>query len=318
MKIIKTDGVLSVEEEQLRYLDGLSAEFVEKTLLTEDALIEHCRDADALMVLREPITARVLAELKRLKVIGRFGVGLDSIDVEAASRAGVQVTYVPDANLVEVSTHAMALILALTRRLKQFDSAVRAGRWAAMTDGAGITRPDRQILGLIGFGQIGRLTAERARVFGYHIIAYDPHMPAERIAAGGAEPVGFDELLARADIVSLHVPATPETRNIMSAQALSRMKEGAILINVARGGLVDEVALADAIRRGHLAGAGIDTFEREPPSPDNPLLALDTVLVSPHAAHYSTQSYAEVRNKVFADVASVLRGGKPVYPVNRI
>lgn len=134
MKIIKTDGVLSVEAEQLRYLDGLNAEFIEKTLLTEDALIEQCRDADALMVLREPITARVLAELKNLKVIGRFGVGLDSIDIEAASRAGVQVTYVPDANLVEVSTHAMALILALTRRLKQFDSAVRAGRWAAMTD----------------------------------------------------------------------------------------------------------------------------------------------------------------------------------------
>ena len=119
-----------------------------------------------------------------------------------------------------------------------------------------------RILGLIGFGQIGRLTAERARVFGYNIIAYDPHMPAERITAGGAEPVGFEELLARADIVSLHVPATPETRNIMSAEALSRMKEGAMLINVSRGGLVDEVALANLIRRRHLAGAGIDTFER--------------------------------------------------------
>lgn len=316
MKIIKTDGMLTVEPEQFAYLEGLGAEFVEKTLLTEDALIAEAKDADALMVLREPITARVLSELKNLKVIGRFGVGLDSIDVEACTRAGVQVTYVPDSNIDEVSTHALALILSLARKLKTYDSAVRKGRWFAMDDGAGITRPSKQVLGLIGFGQIGRLTAAKAKAFGYEIIAYDPYMPAEKISAAGANPVSLEELLGKADFVSLHIPATPETRNIISADALEKMKKDAFVINVSRGGLVDEAALAEAIRSGHIAGAGIDTFEKEPPSPDNPLLALDQVIVSPHAAHYSTQSYAEVRSKVFADVAAVLRGEKPKYPVN--
>lgn len=316
MKIIKTDGMLAVEPEQLAYLEGLGAEFVEKTLLTEEALIAEARDADALMVLREPITARVLSELKNLKVIGRFGVGLDSIDVGAATQAGVQVTYVPDSNIDEVSTHALALILSLARKLKVYDSAVRKGRWLAMDDGAGITRPDKQILGLIGFGQIGRLTAAKARTFGYEIIAYDPYISAERISTTGARPVSLDELFAQADFISLHIPATPETRKIISIEALRKMKKGAYVINVSRGGLVDETALAEAIQSGHIAGAGIDTFEKEPPAPDNPLLALDQVIVSPHAAHYSTQSYAEVRSKVFADVAAVLRGEKPRYPVN--
>lgn len=316
MKIIKTDGMLAVEAEQLAYLHGLDAEFIERTLLTEDELIAEAKDADALMVLREPITARVLSELKNLKVVGRFGVGLDSIDVEAATRAGVQITYVPDSNVDEVSTHTMALILSFARKLKVYDSAVRQGRWAAMDDGAGIARPSGQILGLIGFGQIGRLTAGKAKAFGYEIIAYDPYMPAEKVTAAGARPVSLDELFAQADFVSLHIPVTPETRNIISAEALKMMKRGAVVINVSRGGLVDEAALADAIRSGHIAGAGIDTFEKEPPSPNNPLLSLDQVIVSPHAAHYSAQSYAEVRSKVFADVAAVLKGEKPRYPVN--
>ncbi|MCY1667525.1 C-terminal binding protein [Rhizobium sp. SL86] len=316
MKIIKTDGMLTVEAEQMAYLAGMDVEFVEKTLLTEDALIAECADADALLVLREPITARVLAALPKLKVIGRFGVGLDTIDVEACTRAGVQVTNVPDSNLDEVSTHALAMILALVRRLKLYDTAVRNGRWKALADGEGITRPDRQTLGLIGFGQIGRLTARKAAAFGYRIAAYDPHMPADRIEAAGATPVSLDELIERSDIISLHVPFTPETSNIISRERIARMREGAILINVSRGGLIDEEALAEALTSGQIAAAGLDTLAAEPPSPDNPLLKLDNVLLSPHAAHYSTQSYAEVRSKVFADVAAVLRGETPRYPVN--
>lgn len=316
MKIIKTDGMLTVEPEQMAYLDGLDIDFVEKTLLTEEALIAECRDADALMVLREPITERVLAALPKLKVIGRFGVGLDTIDVDAATRAGVQVTYVPDSNLDEVSTHALALILALVRRLKLYDTAVRNGRWKALADGEGITRPSHQTLGLIGFGQIGRLTARKAAAFGYKIIAYDPHMTAERIAVEGAVPVSLDQLIDSADIISLHVPFTPETQNILSRDAIARMREGAIVINVSRGGLIDEAALAEALVSGQIAAAGLDTLASEPPEADNPLLKLDNVLLSPHAAHYSTQSYAEVRSKVFADVVAVLKGEPPKYPVN--
>lgn len=316
MKIIKTDGMLGVEPEQMAYLDGMDVEFVEKTLLTEDELIAECGDADALLVLREPITARVLAALPKLKVIGRFGVGLDTIDVDACTKAGVQVTNVPDSNLDEVSTHALAMILALVRRLKLYDTAVRNGRWKALADGEGITRPDRQTLGLIGFGQIGRLTAKKAAAFGYSISAYDPHMPADRIEAAGAKAVTLDELIKTSDIISLHVPFTPETQNIISRERIAEMRKGAIVINVSRGGLIDEEALAEALQSGQIAAAGLDTLSAEPPSPDNPLLKLDNVLLSPHAAHYSTQSYAEVRSKVFADVAAVLKGEKPKYPVN--
>ncbi len=316
MKIIKTDGMLGVEPEQMAYLDGMDVEFVEKTLLTEDELIAECGDADALLVLREPITARVLAALPKLKVIGRFGVGLDTIDVDACTKAGVQVTNVPDSNLDEVSTHALAMILALVRRLKLYDTAVRNGRWKALADGEGITRPDRQTLGLIGFGQIGRLTAKKAAAFGYSISAYDPHMPADRIEAAGAKAVTLDELIKTSDIISLHVPFTPETQNIISRERIAEMRKGTIVINVSRGGLIDEEALAEALQSGQIAAAGLDTLSAEPPSPDNPLLKLDNVLLSPHAAHYSTQSYAEVRSKVFADVAAVLKGEKPKYPVN--
>lgn len=316
MKIVKCDGVLSVEDEQLAYLDGLNAIFEERILLTEDELITGCADADALMILREPITERVLGALPKLKVIGRFGVGLDTIDVDACSRAGVQVTYVPDSNVDEVSTHAVAMMLGLGRRLKTYDNAVRSGRWQAIADGEGIARPSQQTLGLVGFGQIGRLTAKKAAAFGYRIIAFDPHLQKERIEAEGVEAVSFDDLIAHADIVSLHVPATPQTRDIISKDVLARMKNGALLINVSRGGLIDEVALAAAIESGHLAGAGIDTLGQEPPGSENPLLKVQNLLLSPHAAHYSKHSYAEVRNKVFADVAAVLKGEQPKYPVN--
>jgi D-3-phosphoglycerate dehydrogenase len=308
--------MLTVEPEQMAYLDGLGADFEEKTLLTEDEIIAEAADADALMVLREPITARVLANLPKLKVIGRFGVGLDSIDVDACTKAGVKVTYVPDSNLDEVSTHAVAMILALVRRLKLYDTAVRNGRWMALADGKGITRPSHQTLGLIGFGQIGRLTAKKAAAFGYKIAAYDPHMPASRIEEAGATPMTLDQLISSSDVISLHVPATPETMNIISRERLAQMRKGAILINVSRGGLVDEAALAEALLSGHLGGAGIDTLASEPPAADNPLLKVDNLLLSPHAAHYSTQSYAEVRSKVFADVAAVLKGEQPAYPVN--
>lgn len=318
MKIVKCDGVLAVEPEQHAYLAELDAAFIEKTLLNEDELIEECYDADALMILREPVTERVLKALPKLKVIGRFGVGLDTIDVEACTRAGVQVTYVPDSNLDEVSTHAVAMMLALARRLKRYDTAVREGRWQAMVDGEGIIRPSHQTLGLIGFGQIGRMTARKASAFGYKIIAYDPYMAAERIAATGVEAATFEEVITQSDIVSLHVPATPETQNIISGDVLARMKKGAILVNVSRGGLVDEGALAEALKSAHLSGAGIDTLVQEPVGMDNPLLSVENLLLSPHAAHYSKQSYSEVRNKVFADVVAVLRNRAPKYGYNSV
>jgi D-3-phosphoglycerate dehydrogenase len=316
MKVFKVDGYVRVGATHLAHFDGLDVEFIDTPFLTEAELIANCGEADALMVLREPITEKVVAALRQCKIISRFGVGLDTVDVEAATRAHVRVTNVPDANVDEVSSHAMAMILMLARRLKAYDGAVRAGSWSSIAGGSGIVRQNTQTLGIIGFGRIGRRVARKARAFGYRMVACDPYVDDVILQAEGVEPISFDRLVESADIVSIHVPVTAETRNMMSAQAIERMKRGAVLINVSRGGLVDEVALGMALQEGRLSGAGIDTLSKEPPPADHPLLKLDNVILSPHAAHYSAQSYNEVLDKAFADVAAVLGGKEPTYPVN--
>jgi D-3-phosphoglycerate dehydrogenase len=317
--VVKTDGLLAVEPEQMSYLAGLNVDFVEKECLTEEALIEACSQADAILALREPFTERVLKELKRCRVISRFGVGLDSIDVPAATRAGIRVTNVPDSNIDEVSTHSLAMILGLLRKLKKYDAAVRAGRWDSLADGAGIRRLNQLTLGIIGFGRVGREVARKAKPFGWSIAAYDPYLAPETIQSQGVAPVALEEIIKSADILTLHIPLTPETANILSAERISRMKPGSFVVNVSRGGLVDEDALCAALLSGHLAGAGIDTVAREPMPPDHCLLQFDNNLyLSPHAAHFSQSSYTEVRSKAFADVARVLRGEEPIYAVNQL
>ncbi len=312
--IVKTDGLLPTGPEQLAFFDGLDARFEDRTCLTEDALIAQCGVADALLVLREPITARVLAALPRLRVIARFGIGLDTIDLPAAAAAGVTVTNVPDANVHEVASHTLAMILALVRRLPQFDAAVRAGRWNLFEVGAGMVRVDRQTLGLVGFGRIGRLVASAARAIGFRVIAHDP-----ALAAGtreeGVELVDFATLIDGADIVSLHVPLTAANHHLIGEDAIARMRPGALLINSSRGGLVDEAALAAALASGRLGGAGLDVFVHEPLEGDSPLRAAPNLILTPHAAHFSRQSTRETLDKAFADVARVLRGEPPLYRV---
>jgi D-3-phosphoglycerate dehydrogenase len=316
--VVKTDGLLAVEPEQMSYLAGLDVEFVEKECLTEEALIEACAHAVAILALREPFTGRVIKELKKCRVISRFGVGLDSIDVPAATKAGIRVTNVPDSNIDEVSTHALAIILGLLRKLKTFDRAVRAGRWDSLADGAGIRRLNQLTLGIIGFGRVGREVARKAKPFGLSIAAYDPYLTQELIPTHGVTPMALEELIQCADVLSLHIPLTPKTANLMSAVRIARMKPGSYLVNVSRGGLVDEDALCAALKSGHLAGAGIDTVAQEPMPANHCLREMQEVFLSPHAAHYSKSSYAEVRSKAFADVARVLRGEEPIYPVNNL
>jgi D-3-phosphoglycerate dehydrogenase len=314
--VVKTDGLLAVEPEQMSYLEGLDVVFVEKECLTEEALIAACARADAIRALREPFTERVIKELKKCRVISRFGVGLDSIDVPAATRAGIRITNVPDSNIDEVSTHALAMILGLLRKLKAFDRAVRAGRWDSLADGAGIRRLDQLTLGIIGFGRVGREVARKAKPFGLSIAAYDPYLKPEVIQSLGVMPMQLEEVIQRADVLSLHIPLTPETANLITAERIARMKRGSVLVNVSRGGLVDENALCAALKSGHLAGAGMDTVAQEPMPANHCLRQIEDVFLSPHAAHYSQSSYAEVRSKAFADVARVLRGEEPIYPVN--
>lgn len=314
--VIRTDGLLTVEPADVACLTDVGLTYREETCLTEDALISTCGDAAGLLVLREPITARVLDELPECKVVTRFGVGVDTVDVLAASARGVRVTNVPDANSSEVASHALAMIMSLVRRLPHFSAAIRSGTWSYLETGRGMRRVDQLVLGVVGFGRTGRRVAAAAAAIGFQVRAYDPLVPGETIRVAGAMPVGLEEIIADSDIVSLHLPLTAETRNLIDRDAITRMREGAILVNVSRGGLVDEAALAEALTAGHLSGAGLDAFESEPIRHDSPLLAIPSLLLSPHAGHYSNESYRETIRKAFLDVARVLRGEEPVYPVN--
>jgi D-3-phosphoglycerate dehydrogenase len=316
-KVVKTDGgFLSLVDGDHEVLAGLNARIEELDCSTEEALIENCRDAVALLVLREPITAHVLDHLTECKVVARFGVGLDTIDIDAATKRGIRVTNVPDANASEVATHALAMILSLVRRLPQFDRATRRADWKVAEIGRGMRRVEQLVLGIVGLGRTGSRLAVAGSAVGFKVIAADPFASDDAIRSYGAQPVTFDHLIESADVVSLHVPLTADTKYLISREVIGIMKSGAILVNVARGGLVDEAALLDALSSNALAGAGLDTFEREPLPTDSFLLAAENLILSPHAAHYSLEANRETIRKAFEDVARVLRGESPEYPVN--
>ena len=316
MKVVMTSGMVPLRDEDLTVFDGLDVTFEVIDGSTQDRLLAGTRDADALLVLAEHITREVIENLEHCRAITRFGIGYDTIDVEAATEHGIWVTNVPDANYREVAVHAIALTLAVGRRLPALDHGIRADGWTSSLV-PGVHRPDTQVFGLLGLGRIGRRVATMASAIGYTVITADPAVSAADAAELGAELVSREELIARSDVLSLHVPLLDSTRDIIDADALTRMKPGSILVNVSRGGLIDESALAAALRSGHLFGAGLDAFAHEPLEADSPLRALDSVILSPHAAHWSEESWDETRAKAVAEVARVLRGESPRNPVNR-
>jgi D-3-phosphoglycerate dehydrogenase len=316
MKVVITSTMLPISDANRAAFDGMDVEVVMIDGSTHDALLEGTRDADALIVLMEDINRAVIENLEHCKSISRMGIGYDTIDVAAATEHGIVVTNVPDANYREVAVHAVSMALAITRKLPTWDRAMKESGWAPFSLGIGIRRPDDQVFGLVGIGRIGQRVATMAAAVGYTVRAYDPVLTPQRAAELGVELVSFDEIIAESDIVSVHVPLMDATRNIISAGVIDQMRRGAVLINVSRGGLVDEHALAAALQSGRLAGAGIDVFEHEPTEAGNPLLTCENALLSPHAAHYSAESFDETRQKVFDDAARALRGLKVLYPVN--
>lgn len=306
--VVKTDGLLETDDGDRGVLEQAGLRFAEGTYLTEDELIDNCRDTSGLLVLREPITERVLDALPNLEVVARFGVGLDSIDLQAAARHDVVVTNVPNANTHEVAAHAVTLATSLVRRIGEYDSEVRHGGWRFRLPGRSVRRLTSLTFGVLGLGQIGRQVATMASALGYQVQAYDPALSASDTLSAGVRVVDQTELVATSDVLSLHVPLVPKTRNLIDAALLARMQPGSILVNVSRGGIVDESALADALEAGHLGAAGLDVFEEEPLPDDNPLRACDNVILTPHAAHYSIESYAETRRTAFEEAARVLTG----------
>jgi D-3-phosphoglycerate dehydrogenase len=256
-----------------------------------------------------------LRQLKACKAIGRFGLGVDNIDLPAAKALGIAVNYVPDYCLHEVSDHAMALVLALARKVTLSNALVQSGRWE-VPPLVPLRRLEGQVLGLVGFGNIPRKVAPKAQAFGLKVLTYDPYVSGDMLAAAGVEGVSFDDLLARSDFISVHAPLLPATRGLINAAAFAKMKKGAFLINTARGPLVDEAALVAALNSGHLGGAALDVVTTEPPGKDSPLIGRDNVILTPHTAFYSVEALEELQTKCASDVARVLSGEKAIYPIS--
>ena len=279
-----------------------------------DDILAVARDADAILVTYAKLPGDLLRQLTRCKAIGRFGLGVDNIDIPAAAELGITVTYVPDYCMHEVSDHAMALLLALARKIPLSNKLVQAGRWD-MPAVVPIHRLAGRVLGLVGFGNIPRALAPKAKAFGLRVVTHDPYVPQQALAAAGVESVSFDRLLEISDFVSIHAPLMPATRGLFNAEVFRKMKTGALLINTARGPLVDEDALVSALDSGRLGGAALDVVAVEPLPRDSRLIGRDNVILTPHTAFYSVEALNELQTKCAADVARVLSGEKPVYPV---
>ena len=278
---------------------------------SEDEALDLARDADGIVCQHVPVTEAMLDAWPRCRVVAHFGKGVDNIDVDAATRRGIWVTNVRDANADEVSNHVLALALCWARGLPAFDAHVRSGGWSHR-GAVPRRRLAGQTLGLVGFGDVARLLARKAAGLGLEVVAF-----ARRpTTAPGVAFLDLDEVLRRADILSIHVPLNRETRQLIGARELARMKPTAMLVNTARGAIVDQGALVAALRSGGIAAAGLDVLDPEPPPPDDPILSLPNVILTPHAAWYSEESRERVTTAAVRDAVAVLRGGVPESPVN--
>jgi D-3-phosphoglycerate dehydrogenase len=280
-----------------------------------DALMQIIGDYDALAVRSATqVTPELLERAEKLKVIGRAGIGVDNINLDAASKRGIVVMNTPDGNVITTAEHAISLMCALCRRIPQATASMRAGKWEkSKFQGRELFAKN---LGIVGLGNIGRIVADRAKGLRMNVLAYDPFVTQEKAQAMGVRLLNLDELLAEADIVTLHVPLMDATRNIIDAKAIAKMKPGALLINAARGGLVDEAAVVEALKTEHLGGAAFDVYETEPPASDHPLLGLDQVILTPHLGASTTEAQDNVAVAVAHQIIALLTKGTVENAIN--
>ena len=281
---------------------------------TPEDILEVARDADALLVTYAKVSADMIRQMGRCRIIARFGIGVDNVEIAAATKAGIVVTRVPDYCIDEVSDHTLALLLALVRKIPFAHSQIHAGRWE-ISSLVPIHRLRGGVLGLVGFGRIPQLVAPKAKAFGLKVVTYDPYVPNEISTAAGVERVDFAELVKTSDYISIHTPLMRETEGLFNADVFGQMKPTAYLINTARGAIVDEAALAQALEAGQLAGAALDVLSQEPPTA-SPLLGRSNVILTPHMSFYSVESLIELQTKAAEEVVRVLAGGAPRNPVN--
>jgi len=278
-------------------------------------LDDSAQRVEALVVQWAPITGEVMDRFPRLRLISRLGIGYDMIDVEAATTRGIAVANTPSYCVEEVAAHSIAMVMALTRGLPQYDRAMRDGRWKPVAAWPMAVRPSATTVSVIGFGRIGSKVAGGLGGLGFRVLVTDPFAAPEKIIAAGCEPTHLTDALAQSDVLSLHVPLDSQTRHMLREETLATMKRGAVVVNTCRGGLIDETALIANLVSGQLGGAALDVFENEPLASDHPFLELDNVLLSPHAAWYSPESLKDLPVHAAHNVIDFFGGKESATPV---
>ena len=314
-KVLITDYVWPNLDAEREILEAAGVELVVAPDGSEETLASLAADVDAIMFCFASVTGKVLRSAPKCVVASRYGIGVDNVDITTATELGIVVTNVPDYCIDEVADHAIGMVLTLNRRLAQHDQLVKRGGWADLKLNQPMKRMRDATLGIVGFGRIGRAVAARGSVFCGKVIAYDPLLD-EGTRVDGVDVVSFDELIRESDFITVHVPLTPSTENLIGAAQLEAMKDDAIVINCARGGLIDELALAEALANGQVGGAGLDVLEPAPPADDHPLLAFENVIITPHTAFFSQASTVELERRTAQEVVRVLNGERPENFIN--
>jgi len=312
-KVVITDCDHGSIEEEKREFGRIGAELILAQIKEEKDLIRVCKDADGLLNQYALLTRTVLEKFPECKVIGRYGVGIDSVDLKAATDMGIIVANVPDYCVDEVADQALSMILALIRKTVFFDQKVKSDQWD-FRQGRPIHRIKGKTLGLIGSGRIGLEVAKRISAFGVRVITFDPYLQK---TPEGIELMDFDTVLKESDFISIHCPLNESTRHLLGEKEFQKMQKKPLIINTSRGPIIDEMALIQALTKSQVSGAGLDVLEQEPPDPQNPLLKMENVIIAPHISFYSEESISELKRRTAENVSSVLLGKWPRSVVNQ-
>lgn len=315
MKVVLTDYEYKSVETERGIIEGAGHTLYTFQKKTEEELLSVVKDADAVITQYADINERVIAAMERCRVIVRYGIGFNNVDVDAAAKKGIYVCNVPDYGVEEVSDHAVMLMLALAKKLPVYSHAVKNGDWG-YTSVIPLRRFCTSTVGLIGFGRIPQLVAKKLSGWGVRLLAYDPWGSPDAAAALNTTLTDLETIWREADFISVHCPLTKDTQGMIDLAAMKKMKNTAFLINTARGGVIREDDLLTALQTGQIAGAGLDVFEKEPLDRDDPLLNLPQVLVTPHSAWYSETAIAALQQKAAEEVVNVLGGNAPLHCVN--
>jgi len=317
-KVVMTDDRHKTYEEEKEVLKSIDAEIIIANCETPAEVIDVCKNADGIMCNLAPMPEEVIEKLEKCKVISRYGVGYDNVDVDACTKKGIQLANVTDYCAEEVSDQALALLMACARKVARRDAQIREGKW-----NIGKADPIYRIAGktfaFLGFGMIAKCLYRKIKGLNFKkILVYDPFIDAETIEKAGAEKADWETVFKNADYISIHIPLNEKTRGLINADTFNMMKPTAIIINTSRGPVIDEPSLIDALAAGQINSAGLDVHNKEPMEDDNPLKKIKNCVLTDHVGWYSEEAMSELKRKVAENVRDVLLGRKPKYPVNEI